>query len=135
MLRKRIAYFGSILLLVSLVAAVGCDSGPKTIEIQGTVTLDGSPLGGVQVEYIPDDTTLTNGRGRADPATGEYKIVYPGEGNLGVPAGTYTVSITPDDVVEGTPVSVPAKYQGTNSELKVTVPSADGSYDLALTSS
>jgi hypothetical protein len=131
---RRITYLGSLLVLLSLITAIGCDFGPKTIEVNGTVTLDGSPLGGVQVEYIPDDTTLTSGVGRADPTTGEYKIIYPGEGIVGVPEGTYTVSITPDEDEDAEPVQVPSKYQGGNSELKMTVPSADGTYDLTLTS-
>jgi hypothetical protein len=50
------------LLALSLLFALGCGSGPKLTEVEGTVTLNGKPLGNAEVQFLPDP-----GKGTAGP--------------------------------------------------------------------
>lgn len=51
-----------MLLATGLLLQGGCSSGPTLAEVEGTVTLDGTPLPGVQVVFSPDVGKDDDGR-------------------------------------------------------------------------
>lgn len=139
-----------LLQLLSLTAAVcltfsGCSSSdqPELGQVNGVVTLDGEPLIGAVVTFMP-----TAGR----PATGttdengSYELTYIRD-TRGTKVGTNKVSIsmgegTEDEAeLEGDdadqsklkngPVSVPAKYN-TKTELVAQVESGENTFDFHL---
>lgn len=111
-----------------LLCAAGCGGGLS--EVTGTVTFDGHPVAGLQVEFEPKDpNTGTTAIGYTQ-ADGTYKLHYPGD-KTGAPAGEYTVKITGSEVTgEGDgdeprkPVRVAAKYNS-KSELTAVVKSGE----------
>ena len=87
--------------VLSLIALVGCGStksGPATVEVTGTVTLDGTAIDGASVLFSPD---VGSGDGRlASQATtdneGRFKLtthVGGGKFKSGIVPGKYVVSI------------------------------------------
>jgi hypothetical protein len=89
--------------VASLVMLMGCGGGaegPATEPVSGTVTLDGKPIEGAQVVFVP------NGSGRAASATtdaaGKYELTTfnPADGAV---IGSYKVTIAK---TEGATVSV-----------------------------
>ena len=94
----------------------GCSQGPAVGRVEGTVTLDGSPLGGAKVIFTPIDggrpsMAVTDGSGR-------YELEF-GPGVKGALVGKHKVSISTfepgetDDsgqLVGHVPERVPAKY-------------------------
>lgn len=69
-------------LLVALLALAGCDSGPKTGEVTGTVTVDGQvPADGSSITFIPADgkspsagATLEGGKYKVQVPVGQAKV-------------------------------------------------------------
>ncbi len=80
-------------LIVLLVACAGCtgDTGPRTVNASGVVTLDGSPVPKAQVIFIKD--------GEGNPASamtdeqGKFSLSYNGEKNGAMP-GNYKVQVS-----------------------------------------
>lgn len=112
--RKRfILLFG-----FALAASSGCQGGGNPVE--GKVTLDGQPLGGVHVAFFPagasvNDPTLFRG---VTDENGQYALRNPIENSTGAPAGKYRVSLTTavagpndDETTPLPPERVPAKYR------------------------
>jgi len=78
--------------LILAVALAGCDSGARTSPVAGVVTLDGKPLAGAAVQFVPQ------GSGR--DATGETDksgafVMSTFKPRDGVVPGTYKVLISP----------------------------------------
>jgi hypothetical protein len=127
-----------MLLLAALsVCACGCgDSGPQLVPVQGTVTLDGEPLVGASVVFVPD-------KGRSSTATtdaaGRYELWYSREkrgaitGEHMVEIRTKTVETDENETERRIPQKVPAKYND-STELIVTVEEGQSDYPLVLTS-
>lgn len=139
---------------LSLSVAGGCggksDAGlPKLVPVSGTVTLDGKPLAGAMVSFLPVGAT----RGRmcygATGADGRYELIYDDK-HKGAPEGEFAVlcnkwvmpngsdfprdsKVSPMD--SGARELLPPRYSldGT-SELKATVPAGGGKIDFKLTS-
>ena len=94
-----------------VVVFAGCDHGPGTISIQGTVTFDGQPVQKGTIQFIPADETP--GRATGGKITnGKYAI--PKEGGP-LAGGTYTVRIiglrkTGKMAPKGPPVELEANY-------------------------
>ncbi len=90
--------FSFYLVYASIVSLlVGCAGGPKLTEVSGKLTLDGEPLDGVQVIFVPDAEFGGKGRistGLTD-ADGNYKQTYSAAGRQpqkpGVAAGKVRV--------------------------------------------
>src|SRR5690606_678215 len=56
--------------------ACGCDAdGPPLVRVQGVVTLDGQPLAGKAVRFIPDRDTPGAGAGANTNADGAYDLI------------------------------------------------------------
>lgn len=129
--------------LLALAALVGCgkEDGPKLVRVTGTVTLNGQPLSGAHVTFLP--TGETRGTG-ADAKTNEegvfeLKARHRGPGTV---AGTYKVVISkmvkkdgsdigPDDatppILAGASEILPGTYSShAGSTLKATVPEEGG---------
>lgn len=78
--RRRAAWPAG--LLVALAALAGCDSGPKTGEVTGTVTVDDQvPPDGSSITFIPTDgkspsagATLDKGKYTARVSVGPAKV-------------------------------------------------------------
>jgi hypothetical protein len=120
-----------------LSSATGCDSGPTVVPVSGTATIDGEPLSGFVVTFIPDkekgntaevDCSARLGQDggyslQTDDRYKQYK---------GAPPGWYKVAIwSPED--KPIPIN-PAQLSGP-AQLSVEVkPDAPpGAYDLKFT--
>ena len=90
MLRARWALVVS---LFSLAGLVGCGSGPEvdTVPVTGKVTLDGEPVEGATVDFVPDIPKGRSAVGRTD-RHGAYTLmtVEPGDGAL---PGSYRIRV------------------------------------------
>ena len=80
--------------LCVILMAAGCGGGnpnpPKLMPVSGTVTLDGRPLSGVMVSFVPTGSTHGSGaRGHTDNA-GRYELTAT-HGGKGTPVGDYRV--------------------------------------------
>ncbi len=149
---KRTQTFNAFI-LIPLVAVLisACGSGqepPKVlaelVPTQGTVTLDGKPLSGATVTFIPEDGQKGTRRASAIcNESGVYELITPiakmkPEETKGIAPGKYKVTISkylmkdgsaiPADTVEadamalGAKESVPAKYSNfEKSTLKIEV--------------
>jgi hypothetical protein len=138
----RIAAFAVLAL-----AGCGPSAGPPLAPVSGTVTLDGKPLSGAVVSFIPTgDTPGGGGDGRTGP-DGKYTLRSRHGG--GVAAGEYRVVVSkrvmpngsdvpPDDPTP--PSESPAReilpyYSDRSSPvLTATVPTAGATVDLPLQS-
>jgi len=139
------------LLVVALLCLAGC--GPKhpnlppQYPVSGTIRLDGKPLAGAGVMFLPREETRGNGAlGMTDDA-GKYtlKTDY---GGPGAPEGTYVVTISklvnrdgtpyvfnPDVAEAGERETLPAHYNDSmKTILTATVPKGGDTIDFELKS-
>jgi hypothetical protein len=107
-------------LVVCCVAALGCggvSDAPKTVDVTGTVTYNGTPMANLSVAFIPDKGMLASG---TTDAEGRFELTTSEPGDGATP-GTYKVAInfvpeqTPEmpgfPGSENTPKSpIPTKY-------------------------
>ncbi|GIW97346.1 MAG: hypothetical protein KatS3mg111_0679 [Pirellulaceae bacterium] len=84
---KQLFSVGAMLLSITL---MGC-GGEKLYPVTGTVTVDGSPVEGLQVVFAPENGEGLTGTGTTD-AAGKYKIVT--MKGAGLPPGNYRVAIS-----------------------------------------
>lgn len=128
--------------LVLATATVGCGRGdtPQLGRVSGIVTLDGIPLTGACVQFIPERGRPSTSR---TDATGHYRPIYI-RGIEGVCLGPCTVSIStarveqPADSPEGLPVAaspetLPARYHS-ETVLRADVKPGTNVVDFALES-
>ena len=132
--------------LLSL-ALAGCPGGasrdlPDLVPAGGTVTLDGEPLSGANVTFIPAGSTAGTACFGSTDASGRYEIAADAE-NKGAPKGEFKVAITKWVTEDGSDFQaeegmspmeagaldlLPPKYSDeVETELKATVP--DGGTD------
>ncbi|MCS6865324.1 MAG: hypothetical protein RMJ56_00715 [Gemmataceae bacterium] len=108
---------------VLLTALVGCTTSPQLAEVEGTVTLDGKPIEGVRVEFMPDPEaghSGPNSTGVTD-AQGRFQLRCENQQN-GAVIGKHRVTLTDLKQWEGLttsredankplkPSRIPAKY-------------------------
>jgi len=93
-------------LLAGLAALLaGCD-GSGVTPVRGTVTIDGAPLAGATVTFVPDETTKgTLGYGFTGE-DGRFEVSS-AQGKSGLRAGTYRVTISKKLDPEGRPAPDP----------------------------
>ena len=145
----RLAVALSVILL-SLTGCGGSSDQPDLGQVQGTITFDGKPLGGVVVVFQPDSGRPARGRTDAD---GKYELTYIRD-TLGTKVGHNRVEVAPseeeDDPAEdnvdpdspegkrpgrfksGKP-RIPARYN-IKSELEADVQPGENTFDFELTS-
>jgi hypothetical protein len=110
--------------LIALVVAGGCSQKPsiKTVPVSGKVTLDGQPLSGVNVTFVPatgESSGLTKPSATGvTGADGSYKLVTMASGSNivnGAPPGSYKVMIT-KQVAQSAAPGAPMAAQGLSPE-------------------
>jgi hypothetical protein len=133
---------------VAAAALFGCDSGPKLVPVTGTVTLDGKPLEGANIAFVPEqgNSAVTQGTDLTG-ASGNYKIMY--NNRSGLAPGKYKVAISKLEVKPGvvlpeefkrdpvmakmaglTKESMPDSVSGVGeTRFECEVPAAGGSFD------
>ena len=88
---QRMSHLLAIAAVAALICGCGGSGNPDTYSVTGTVTLEGSPVGGALVSFSPtgDGKPAT---GITD-ASGKYSLTTFSQGDGAVP-GTYQVTIT-----------------------------------------
>ena len=127
-------------LIVVMLVTDGCGGGPADApdlgQVTGTVTLDGKPLAGAEVQFLPEDGRPSTG---VTDAAGKYELAYTGE-SRGAKIGKHRVQIRTGRYVEKengetemTEESLPAKYHD-KSELTADVVAGENTVNFDLTS-
>jgi hypothetical protein len=134
-MRKCSACFA--MLCVATVIAGGCNRGPaapKLVSVHGSVTMDGKPLPGVVVAFVPVGTTPGSGASDLADANGKYELFYR-SGEKGAPVGQYHVSIVKPGIHGGSAPG-PAGMVGAAPlhSGAATVPADGGTIDFPLSS-
>ena len=130
------------LLGLFLLLATGCgNSGPEVGIVTGTITLDGSPLEGANVEFQPlfSEGSPSYCLDKTDE-NGYYEMGYTSD-RSGVLLGEFQVQIStmddikqPDGRNKRLPERVPEAYRGIDSELRFTVAKGENTANFDLTS-
>lgn len=121
--------FSLLLFSVVLSHVLGCGGAdhPELGTVTGTVTLDGKPMAGVNIVFMPEV-------GRPSSAVvdeqGRYELLYT-EGLAGTKVGSNTVSFSWPTGVSG--VAIPARY-AEKSELKAEIKPGSNTFDYDLKS-
>lgn len=122
---NRLATLFSCCVLIG--ALWGCGSRepqPELAPVKGIVTLDGGPLSGARIAFVPK-TPDAHGNGRVSTGVtddkGAFELLY-GPGRKGAIVGEHTVQISKFSGTAEEPgiESLPARYN-TDSELTATV--------------
>lgn len=95
--------------VVYCAAIVGCGPpGPKTVPVQGTLTIDGKPADGVMITLAPIDTSMALATGRA--TNGSFELFTGVQGAPGAVPGKYKVvlAVSPSSNEE----AAKARYAG-----------------------
>ncbi len=127
--------------LLAALLLIGCGGDDATtppvpenlIPVSGQVTLDGKPLPGALVLFLPpsDQDPWREARGVTNDQ-GNYELIYFGEHKGTVP-GEHQVQITARDPNDIEKQIVPERYNA-KSSLRVTVKPESGVFDFSLTS-
>ena len=126
---------GCLYLLIVLATSAGCGpQGPPLAQITGTVTLDGEPLEGASVEFLPLTAAGSASHSIENTdADGHFAMGYTADRD-GVLPGKYRVSISTvwDEMLENGRMKrhaerVPMKYNE-RTELEVDV--VEGKHDM-----
>jgi hypothetical protein len=75
---------------------MGCSpapSGPALVPVEGVISLDGKPLGGADIMFVPQgDTKGQGGVGRSETG-GKFELLSQDRKRKGTPVGSYRVII------------------------------------------
>ncbi|WP_439620539.1 hypothetical protein [Gemmata sp.] len=129
-------------LAAALVAAlpVGCGSpaGSPSAEVTGSVTLDGKPLAGAEVQFVPKGNAALGLHAAKTDAGGRFRVTRDAPNNP-VKPGTYAVLVSkvsggndpsqPGGGMEAQKNEVPAVYQDRN-HTPLTAEVRDGATEL-----
>lgn len=92
---------------LGLFCIVGCSSGgpapPKLVPVAGKVMLDGTPLAGASVIFIPKDQTKGTGGSGVTDAEGKYEARHQSN-KTGIEPGTYAVVFSKIAMPDGSPI-------------------------------
>jgi hypothetical protein len=129
--------YALLLLLCLALFLSGCETGPEAGTVTGQVTLDGQPVDGGMIRFIPvngesqpGDSPITAGAYSATMPVGEKKV----EITWGRPRGGGAVSV--DTASQGNEVfveTIPRTYNGSGTTLRYTVVKGEQKKDFALT--
>ena len=121
MLHRQVCF---LVLCALVVIAVGCGRDPNLpplVPVTGTITLNGKPVEGASVSFIPVGTTRGNGATGYTKAEGKYELVAPG-GDKGVPVGEYRVTVSKLVNPDGSPYSGESGLAPMDSPAKEVLP-------------
>lgn len=142
-----VALLGSWLLML-----VGCGGGrsaelPPLVPVSGTITLDGKPIAGVSVSFLPFGSTRGGMCYGITDDSGRYELLA-GDRQKGSPTGEFRVIcskwIRPDgsaftsdgtqspEMAGAKQMFAPRYSDQARTELKATVPANGGTFDFAL---
>lgn len=124
-----------------MLAGCGGD-GLKRVPVTGKVTAKGVPVDHCTVQFLPLGSTP--GQGGLGGTDREGRYTASSGAITGLPPGEYKVRLSREVAPDGTPVvtreqlmvnpqvrdSIPARYSGTGSPLKYTVPESGGVIDI-----
>ena len=88
-----------LFLAAAMLMTCGCDRGPKLVQVNGKITLDGKPLPFKGIYFHPDRSAGTEGNGAggfSDPEGKYYLVANVGGATAdkrGVQAGKYRVTV------------------------------------------
>ena len=135
MKRSRLETLSAVLILCFVLT--GCSGGgtdlPELTPVSGFITLQGKPLPGAQVTFVPQNGRPSNG---TTDSEGRYELYFKA-GVPGAVAGKHTVQITVEENMElpqNQQTVIPAKYN-TRSTLEATITGAEPvtqSFDLKI---
>jgi hypothetical protein len=97
----RTPYCWLILPLSAAILAVGCSRGPKLVSVSGKLTMNGTPLKNVKVEFHPDPDKSTAGPSSSaiTDGDGNFTLVCADKGNPpGAIVGHHRIVLTDLDV-------------------------------------
>ncbi|WP_417387770.1 carboxypeptidase-like regulatory domain-containing protein [Gimesia sp.] len=98
----------------------------ESVEITGTVTLDGKPLPSAEVTFVPAD---------GDPLVGPALTITDNKGSYSMSVNApRDYKITVDRMTNGGPNPALKEYQGEETSLKAGVSKENTSFDFDLTS-
>jgi len=115
----------------------GCDTGPPTGVITGQVTIDGTPVDGGMIRFVPvggesqpGDSPITAGAYSVTMPVGEKKVeITWGRLKSGGAQSVDTTSMGTDVYVE----TIPRKFNGNDTTLRYEVKEGEQKKDFALT--
>jgi hypothetical protein len=118
-------------MLLAVVLAVGCDSGPKRVDVRGKVTFDGKPVPEGEIRFIPVGPNAGPAAG-GSIVQGKYEVggkggVSVGKNRVEITAYRVPAGVKPDPNVPFVPKEqyLPEKYN-TQSTLEFAVPGGPG---------
>lgn len=139
-------FLATVFVILAL-AGCGGKSEPSHTGVSGLVTLDGQPLSGAEVTFIPIGQTQGIGAQARTGLDGRYQLVDR-RGTSGTAPGSYKVIISKRIMPDGSglpvddqtpPIESPARESlppnysdGTRTELHATVPEQGGTVDFPL---
>lgn len=95
----------SCLMICSLFLLTGCggDGRPTLVPIEGSVTLDGQPLDGATIAFIPNTgNTIQRGSKGSSTSGGKFTVgTYANDD--GIPVGSYKVTVIKKELVSKLP--------------------------------
>jgi hypothetical protein len=128
-------------MMVIAAVSMGCGGdGLQRAPITGIVTVEGAPIAGASLQFIPKGATPGEGALGISNAEGKFEVISSRRGDEGIPPGEYTVMVSLLADPDGTPLApdamqadhpfaqetVPAPYSGMDSPLTVTITEAGG---------
>jgi hypothetical protein len=127
-------------LIAAALVMAGCGpAGPDVQFVEGVVTLDGKPLDGASVAFVPIDKSGISAAGKTD-ADGRFRLnaTQGKKYGKGTVVGDYVVTVTklfwPEKAVEPTHIT-PIRYENAkDSPLRVTIAKGPNTFDFAITS-
>jgi hypothetical protein len=92
-----------------VLVVVGCGDGPTLVPVSGVVTLDGKPLEGATLSFIPapGNAISTPGSDATGP-TGNFKMSF--NGRAGLAPGKYSVLVSKAEEVSNPSKKVPPEF-------------------------
>jgi len=82
-----------LLVLVAVLGLVGCGpSGPSTVPVKGTLTIDGQPADNVSITLSPLDSKLPTASGQVK--NGAFQLFTGSQGKPGAVPGKYKVVLS-----------------------------------------
>jgi len=106
--------------------SVGCGSGTYEVLLPagGTITLDGVPLDGATVAFIPSKSSQMQPSYGYTGTDGKYELKTP-EGDAGVSPGEYRIVISKIVMSDGTPVPPGSQTGGAEGDESIPYPHSD----------
>ena len=139
--QKRLPWGSCVILVILLTATVGCSNRAS---VSGTVTLDGQPIDGGAISFIPDDNAKDSASwGKIKEG---YYLIRAGDGPVPGPhrveirwsrkTGRKTYALppaSPTEVIEEVREVVPARYNS-QSKLKAEIETGENTVNFELES-